>query len=539
MYTRLKYIVTNAQMTEMPPTLDGYQRHVVDWLQQKPKAIVALEQGLGKTCIAAVDMVAPATVICPATMLFTWQDELAKWRPELKVQVITGGKTVIDTSADVHVVSYSMAVRMKLPKPVTVVADEAHYIKSPTAKRSRSVAELLAQAPRARVMSGTPVVNSPIDLWLALRALGATKLNYTAFGIRYCAGYQNIWKGWDFTGLSNEDALIEILDKVMIRLTKAQCLKDLPPKIYRVIELDLPVDKREKKLSRDEIEKLPENVAFQAISDILRLNAQHKLPLAVDHIQDILASEQKVVVFAYHTEIIDALCDELKAFDPVQITGRDSAKARHAAVHKFQTDPKCRVFVGNYVAAGVGVTLTAASRVVFVESSWVPADIEQAADRCHRRGQKDTVMVDILTIHKSIDAQMLHKVIGKMEIINQIVKENPMNLSANTVSALADLLRKAADVLEAGVATNEPAAVAAPAPAAVEAAPAAEPAKPAAAAPKITIEAIRELAAKLIAEGKGADVRKAISASGASKLSELDPSQYAVAYGKLTDLEAV
>ena len=521
-------------MTEMPLRLEGYQQHVVQWLSQKPKALVALEQGLGKTCVSAVDIVAPATVICPATMLFTWQDELAGWRPELKVQVITSGKTPIDLTADVHVISYGMVGRLELPKPTTLVVDEGHYIKSPTAKRSNVIGKMMVHAPRVRVLTGTPVVNSPIDLWLILRALGATKLNYTAFGIRYCAGYQNIWNAWDFTGLSNEEALREILDTVMIRLTKAQCLKDLPPKIYRVLELDLPLDKREKKLSRDEIEKLPDNVAFQAISDILRMNAQNKLPLAVDHIKDILASEEKVVVFGYHTEIIDALCHELRGFGPVQITGRDNSKARHAAVQKFQTDPKCRLFVGNYEAAGVGITLTAASRVVFVESSWVPASIEQAADRCHRRGQMNTVMVDILTIHKSIDAQMLHKVIGKMEIINQIVQETDMNLSTDSVNALANLLRMAADILaaEAGVAAAAPAA--APAPAAS----APEPAKSAAAAPKITIEAIRELAAKLIADGKGVEVRKAITSTGASKLSELDPSQFGDAYVKLSNLEA-
>jgi hypothetical protein len=137
--------------------------------------------------------------------------------------------------------------------------------------------------------------------------------------------------------------------------------------------------------------------------------------------------------------------DALKEFNPVKVTGSVKNEDRQKAVDTFQTDKKCRVFVGNIKAAGVGLTLTAASHVIFVEASWSPADIQQAADRCHRIGQKDNVTVDLLTISESIDSLVLHSVLTKMDVIDRIIKESSMNQSliAQKLRELADLFDEA------------------------------------------------------------------------------------------------
>lgn len=538
-----------------------YQTKAITWARSRRFALIALEQGLGKTVVTAVDLVAPAVVVCPSSMKLTWRAELNKWRPELRVHVVRRAADVIP-DCDVVVVNYDILDRVTFPfTAVTLAADESHYAKNYKAKRTKALARLMKTAKRIRCLSGTPIVNRPIELWPLLRAGGATKLSYFDFGMKYCAGWKTPWDTYDFSGASCLDELYEVLDPYMLRLTKEQVLPDLPPKVYRVIELDLPVDKQEKKLDREEIEMSDYRVAFEAIADILKMNALKKLPLALQHIRDALESEPKVVVFAHHFEVVTGLIEGLAEYNPVRVTGRDNQDARFAAVERFQSDPDCRVFVGNLKAAGVGLTLTAAARVIFVECSWTPADIEQAADRCHRIGQTRPVLAEILTIHRSIDAEMLHKALAKLEVISKLVKVTTMsklnqdifNQIGGHLVAIGQLLQgltveEAAAAPEeksgaekttssgagkGGVATAAPTTSETAAPAAAEAiqeaaaeeaAPANDNAEPEV---KVTLDVIRELMAKLIADGKRDKAQAILKGIGAAKVSEVKPEQYA------------
>jgi SWI/SNF-related matrix-associated actin-dependent regulator 1 of chromatin subfamily A len=129
----------------------------------------------------------------------------------------------------------------------------------------------------------------------------------------------------------------------------------------------------------------------------------------------------KIVVFAHHAAVIDALMDGLKDYLPVKLDGRIGAVEKQRAVDTFQNNKDCRVFVGQMQAAGVGITLTAASNVVFVESSWVSGDIAQAVDRCHRIGQKDSVLAQFLVIRGSLEEYMLRTVVDKQHVINSVI----------------------------------------------------------------------------------------------------------------------
>jgi len=319
-----------------------------------------------------------------------------------------------------------------------------------------------------------------------------------------------------------------LLSPVMLRLTKAQVLPELPEKTWRVVELDLPIDKREKQFSIEEIERHPDPVAFEALPDILHMNAQRKLPLAIQHIQDVLESTDKVVVFAHHTDIVNGLLSGLTAYKPVRVVGADSPEARQAAVDRFQSDPECRVFVGNIKAAGVGLTLTAASHVIFLEASWTPADLLQCADRCHRIGQQNPVLAEILTIYQSIDAQMLHSALGKMHVINAIIKETPMTTLNN--AAVAAKLRELAELFDATPA-SDPKPVAAQEAESSKTTAAKTPAAPSAEgqpqASTASIEQVREAMAKLIDAGKRSDALNILKEHGAAKVGELTPDNFA------------
>lgn len=147
-----------------------------------------------------------------------------------------------------------------------------------------------------------------------------------------------------------------------------------------------------------------------------------KIEDCITHIECLLESKNKLVVFAHHRAVISKLQESLKDYGCVVFDGSTSASDKNAAVESFQKDEACRVFIGQMQSAGVGITLTAADTVVFVESSWVPGEVEQAVDRCHRIGQKNHVLAQFLTVSGSIDEIMLRAIAKKKSVINKIMK---------------------------------------------------------------------------------------------------------------------
>ncbi len=513
-----------------------YQKEAIAWLSSRSKAFLALDQGLGKTCVSCTDAIAPALVICPATLKINWAREFALWRPELKVQVIGSAKDQIDPSFDVHVINYDIVHKVALPSYKTLICDESHYLKSMDAKRTKFCSKLVKSTERVRLLSGTPVVNRPIELYPMLRAIGATKLDYINFGRRYCAGWQTPWGSFDVSGASNLEELYTRMKDVMYRVTKETALPELPAKTYRIIEFDLALSSAEKKLLKELIAAPKHKVPFEAIPDILKLNSLRKLPLVIEHIKNVLQHENKVVVFGWHSDIITALYEALNdIYGCVKVVGGVSQSKRQEAVDEFQKG-EARVFLGNIRAAGVGLTLTAANYVIFAETTWTPAELHQAADRCHRIGQTNHVQVDILTIERSIDAMQLHSILDKTGIINQVVKEETMKVSKDRLLEIAAELQALTEELQnMGVGAepkDEPKAEpkAEPVKAKAKAEPKAEPVKE-----KLKLDDVRRIARESItkANGESGHVVAALSTFCVDRLSELNPNDYEAFIAKL------
>jgi SWI/SNF-related matrix-associated actin-dependent regulator 1 of chromatin subfamily A len=143
-----------------------------------------------------------------------------------------------------------------------------------------------------------------------------------------------------------------------------------------------------------------------------------KTPAALDYIRGVLESEQKLVVFAHHHDVLHMLREGLAEYNPVMYTGEESQQAREDAKDAFQTDQNIRVFLGSIEAAGQGITLTAASTVIFVELDWVPGIMQQAEDRLHRYGQVNPVLVQHLVVLSSIDAKLSETLLQKQAVID-------------------------------------------------------------------------------------------------------------------------
>ena len=444
-----------------------FQWEGVGWILDKfskgQKSILLGDQmGVGKTiqAIATLNSMkwTNTLVIVPASLKYNWKREMEKWLVEKKtIGMVMDGKTM--PSGDIIICNYDILA--KHPAILgrhwdVMILDECHMIKNRTAKRSR--ATLAIKSEYLLALTGTPILNRPSELFnIAHRCAPKVFPDWWHYAKRYC-DLQDTRFGLDFSGASNLDELqAKLKNTIMLRRLKRDVLKDLPEKRRQIIELPptkemrvfIDRENREWKLHEETLAKLAarrdmaavsENeeeyqaaaatlkkcykVAFESIARVRKETALAKLPLVVAHTKDVLESTKKVVVFAHHKEVVANLMKELATFHPVQLVGDDDIGDRQAAVDKFQNDPNCRVFVGSIRAAGVGITLTAASTVLFAETDWTPALVCQAEDRCHRHGQMDSVLIQHLALESSLDAKMIKTIMEKQLVIDAALDDS-------------------------------------------------------------------------------------------------------------------
>lgn len=328
-----------------------------------------------------------------------------------------------------------------------VIADEIHNIKNGKTSRCQGIMKLKSKHNIA--LTGTPIQNKPIEIFTTLNWLDEKVWgNWWSFASRYCAMVRDRF-GLHTDGASHLDELqYKLRAGLMIRRLKMEVLKELPPKFRQVIELPVEglegaieeewsaYNKMEETLKalriatqiaktsendgdyHNAVTKLKEgqNAAFQEMAKIRVEIAKKKLPYAIGHIKETLEEGNKVICFAHHHVVVEAIA---KAFPKSAIiTGKVDVHKRDAEVKRFQNDPTCMLFIGNIKAAGVGLTLTASSKVIFCELDWVPANLTQAEDRAHRHGQKDNVLVQHLVLEGSLDSVMAKRIISKQKVID-------------------------------------------------------------------------------------------------------------------------
>lgn len=440
-----------------------FQKAGIEYALNRPNVLIGDDMGLGKT-IQAIGIINADTsiekvlIICPATLRLNWKQELEKWliRP-LSIKVVENGKDSY-SNAQIAIINYDLLKKyrenIRAQNWDIMIVDECHFIKNPKANRTK---EILGNynpplepisAKRKIFITGTPIVNRPIEMFPILRATGIFQ-SWKYYVTRYCNGHKTRW-GWDVSGASNLDELQDILrSKIMVRRLKKDVLTELPLKRRQVIEI--PANgcakqvKEEKKVYEKhqgkitalqtavELAKASDNeedyneaitslktaqlLAFTEISKKRHETALAKIPVIIEYLKN-ATDGQKIICFAHHKDVIAAIANEF-AETCVTLTGDTSMENRQAAVDRFQKDPNCTLFIGSITAAGVGITLTASSNVIFAELDWVPGNITQAEDRAHRIGQQNSVLIQHLVLEGSIDANMAKQLIEKQKIIDR------------------------------------------------------------------------------------------------------------------------
>ena len=435
---------------------DGLYPHQVEglaFLLGRRRAILADDMGLGKTrqSILAMQEAAPQgpwLVVCPASVKRNWAREIQTALGGEQAITVVGAESVPTKSYSGWVViNYNILTKhltdlKKLPW-AGLIFDEAHYLKNHTSQRSkncRSLVDTTAGDPAIHCLTGTPMTNRPRDLFPLLQIVKHPMArSFMSFAKKYCDAYNNRF-GLVTDGASNLDELSTQLHGVMLRRRKDDVL-NLPPKFRRWLEVDVPLGTAANEM-RNVIEMLINGVVDQQAaghSAVTNKRANHdrihllalltkvrqkvataKVKPTIEYVQGVIDQGEKAIVFTG----FDTPAKELhKAFgdEAVLLTGSTPADRRQELVDRFQNDPGVKVFVSNLVAGGTGITLTAATQVVFNDLDWVPAHHWQAEDRAYRIGQTKTVNVTYMVATDTVDAFVQQALAVKTKLVETVV----------------------------------------------------------------------------------------------------------------------
>ena len=463
-----------------------YQLEGVRYALDHQRCIFGDQPGLGKTLQAICSVVKahkeaniygdtfPVLVICPAALKVNWQREFKKfaginavilddknrdsWERLYELRrgdgdpyapvFITNYESlkkffVVDVKDHARMTLRSIVFddRIKLFK--SIIIDESHKCKSSKTQQSKYVEGICKGKKWIFALTGTPVVNNNTDLIQQLKILGRLDDfgGYKQFVGRFCDGPKQ--------SSNLRELNYRLWMCCFFRREKAKVLTQLPDKMRQYITCDITNRKEYDDAENDVIKYLRQykNASDDRVARAMRgqvmvkmgilkqIAARGKIKAVSEFIHDVIDGGEKLIMFAYLKEVVEALKKEFP--DAVTVTGSDDIKAKQNAVDRFQNDPECKLIILNYKSGGTGLTLTAASRVGFIEFPWTYSDCEQAEDRAHRNGQKNAVNCYYFLGDKTIDRYMYQVIQTKKDIANEVtgtttqIEEDMHNITMN------------------------------------------------------------------------------------------------------------
>ena len=440
----------------IPVDLSSVEKHIMENLMPFQKEgvkfgvtrggriLLADDMGLGKT-VQALALASyyshswPVLIVCQSNLKFGWKEAVLRWLPEsvteTEVGVISSGKDYIGSDL-FCIISYDLVGKKQrelLDKRFKfIILDESHSIKDFKSARTKALEPLLKVAKHLLLLSGTPALSRPIELYPQINALVPSLFRYPSeFGNRYCDGkMKRIGEREipDYSGSSHMQELSLLLgERCMIRRLKTEVLGQLPSKKRICVILD-PAGVESKTKEMDEGRKKTEKKGLngsqmhQMVVQWFNTTATAKVKAVKDYIKDLLSkSSEKFLVFVHHQVMLQAVAQVVSeaGVGHIVIDGRVSSEARKVSVDRFQTEDSIRVAVLSITAANAGITLTAASLVIFAELFWNPGVLTQAEDRAHRIGQTESVRVQYLVARDTADDVMWPIIQKKLYVLNE------------------------------------------------------------------------------------------------------------------------
>uniref|UniRef100_A0A7S3NPX5 Uncharacterized protein n=1 Tax=Aureoumbra lagunensis TaxID=44058 RepID=A0A7S3NPX5_9STRA len=461
----------------------GFQKEGINFgLRCNGRMLIADEMGTGKSlqaiCVAlhySQDM--PALIVCPASLRFNWANELEKWLPDLSPCDISVAKNRADVEAVLRkkvafvIVTYSLftsgcKVAMACAQRAfqVIIIDESHYLRSKDSQRTKILIPLMKQAKRLILLSGTPSLARPVELYSQVSTLRPDLFgSYTEFTTRYCDAHRGHF-GWDVSGNSNSDELNKKMQEFMIRRLKKDVLSQLPAKRRQLIAVEVSTNDKKTENAMSELAEASA-ILSEAINDELgswqercaknaalmrawQASGIAKISASSSFVGELLANgNQKVLVFGHHRAVLDGIEANLIRLNikakHIRIDGNTSPAERSRLVQQFQNDSQTQLGILSMTAAGEGLTLTAASIIVFAELHWTPGVLVQCEDRAHRIGQEhSSVNVYYLVIKdetKSLDCGLWRMIAKKVATVGHALDGNAnASLQASDNDAVLD-----------------------------------------------------------------------------------------------------
>jgi len=328
-----------------------------------------------------------------------------------------------------------------------VAIDEIHKCKNPASQQGKALLKI-DEATTKIAMTGTPIMNTPLDTYVPLKWLGQEKHSFYQFKNHYCVmgGYG----GYEVVGYKNLGELQNRIDKIMLRRLKKDVL-DLPEKIYTTEYVEM--SKEQQKIYNEVREELKENIDKIMISpnplaQLIRLRQatgytgilsstikqSAKLDRLEELVEEIVDNGGKCLIFSNWTDMTAPTFERLKRFNPAIITGE--TKDRETQKDKFMNDDRCKVIIGTIGAMGTGLTLTAASTVIFLDSPWNRANKEQAEDRAHRIGTTSNVNIITIVCKDTIDERIEELIYKKGAMADALVDGKVDNNKSQVIDYL-------------------------------------------------------------------------------------------------------
>jgi superfamily II DNA or RNA helicase len=447
---------------EAPPTFEGelrpYQCEGLGWLDYLRKfefgGILADDMGLGKTVqVLALlqrrkskrQAKGPSLIVVPRSLVFNWMQEAAKFTPKLKVLDYSGTNRAAlrekFSKHDLIVTTYGVLrsdiIELSAMEFDYAILDEAQAIKN--AESQAAKAARLLKAKNRLAMTGTPIENHLGELWSIMEFLNPGMLGTAGVFKKHVAGAS----GADEAA---RQLLARALRPFILRRTKSQVVKDLPEKIEQTLYCDLEPAQRKlyedlrahyrtallrkeaSELNRSKIEvleallRLRQAACHPGLLDPERTgDPSAKLDMLLPQLAEVVDEGHKVLVFSQFTSFLSIVREKLDAEGLVYEYLDGRTRNREERVQRFQTDPKCPIFLISLKAGGLGLNLTAAEYVYLLDPWWNPAVEAQAIDRSHRIGQTERVFAYRLIARDTVEQKILDLQQKKRDLADAIL----------------------------------------------------------------------------------------------------------------------
>lgn len=404
--------------------------------------LLADDMGLGKTpqYLAWLNKhpeVEKVLIVCEAGLKWHWQQEA--WKHFRMESVVLESRDADPDFADrrITIINYDIIKDwvevLKTKQYDAMCMDECHILANPETKWFKACKEVSLDVPYKAGLSGTPITHKHADVWSICNIIRPDKFSSRfAFGIKFCNVRKDRGK-WVYKGSPNGETLHRLLRKtLMIRRTKQEVLKDLPPKTRYVVPID--IDNRDeynlackdfrkwlKTYSPEKASSRQKAIGRAQLGYLIRIAGRGKLSNVNAWVNNFFAdTEEKLILFGINRFVLNGVENKFRRCS-VLVNGSVTGKKRQSLFDKFNQDNSCRLFLGNIRAASQGWSAKACSNVAFCQFAWKPGAHVQGEDRCSgiKRGQKGVPLsIYYIAAHGTVEETMAELLQRKAKIID-------------------------------------------------------------------------------------------------------------------------